>query len=68
MTMLNQPTQIHGGRPLHGQPLFTLRFKNGQLLKHQDSLSLSQFRSDGRLAAVLSEPALPPVKRSTQRD
>ena len=35
--------------------LYTLQFKNGRVLKHQDPLALSQFRSDGRLATVLRE-------------
>lgn len=34
---------------------FTLRFKNGQLLRHQDGLTLAQFRSDGRLASFWPE-------------
>ncbi len=45
---------IRSGPPL-GQQLYTIKFKNGQVLKHQDPFALSQFRSDGRLAAVLRE-------------
>ena len=41
------------------QHLYTLQFKNGQVHKHQDLLALRQFRSDGRLGAVVSEQ--PPV-------
>jgi len=35
---------------------FTLVFKNGQRLLHQDPIALAQFRFDGRLAAVWKEP------------
>ncbi len=37
--------------------LFTLVFRNGQRLLHQDPLAVAQFRSDGRLVAVWREPA-----------
>jgi hypothetical protein len=39
--------------------LFTIVFKNGQRLLHQDPMSLAQFRFDARLAAVLKEPTTP---------
>lgn len=41
--------------PSSPAPRYTLVFKNGQVLRHQDSLDLAQFRSDGRLAKVLCE-------------
>lgn len=34
---------------------WTLVFRDGQLLRHQDGLSLLQYRSDARLAAVHAE-------------
>jgi hypothetical protein len=36
---------------------FTLVFRNGERLLHQDPIALAQFRCDGRLAAVWREPA-----------
>ena len=54
--MASPATQILMSGPPIGQHLYTLKFKNGQVLRHQDLLALSQFRSDGRLADVLSEP------------
>jgi hypothetical protein len=35
---------------------YTLVFRDGALLRHQDGLSLVQYRSDARLAAVHPEP------------
>jgi len=35
---------------------YTLVFRDGLLLRHQDDLSLAQYRSDARLAAVHPEP------------
>ncbi|MCP9773472.1 hypothetical protein KBY66_12745 [Synechococcus sp. Tobar12-5m-g] len=35
---------------------FTLVFKNGERLLHQDPIALAQFRFDGRLASVWREP------------
>ena len=34
---------------------YTLVFRDGQLLRHQDGLSLRQYRADARLAAVHPE-------------
>lgn len=34
---------------------YTLEFRNGELLRHQDPLTLAQFRSDARLARVHPE-------------
>lgn len=34
---------------------YTLEFRNGELLRHQDPLSLAQYRSDARLARVYPE-------------
>jgi hypothetical protein len=36
---------------------YTLVFRNGEILRHQDSLALAQFRSDARLADVRLEAA-----------
>ncbi|PZV00854.1 hypothetical protein [Cyanobium sp. ULC084] len=36
---------------------YTLVFKNGDRLLHQDGIALAQFRFDGRLASVWREPA-----------
>ena len=55
ITMTTPATQPLRISPPRRQHLYTLQFKNGQVLKHQDLLALSQFRSDGRLAAVVSE-------------
>jgi hypothetical protein len=35
---------------------FTLVFRNGELMRHQDPLAVAQFLSDARLAEVRSEP------------
>lgn len=35
---------------------FTLVFRNGELLRHQDPLAVAQYLSDARLAEVHSEP------------
>lgn len=34
---------------------FTLVFKNGELLRHQDHLAVAQYQSDARLALVQPE-------------
>jgi hypothetical protein len=34
---------------------YTLVFRDGQLLRHQDALALAQYRSDARLAEVRPE-------------
>lgn len=36
---------------------YTLEFRNGELLRHQDPLALAQYRSDARLVRV--HPELP---------
>jgi len=38
---------------------FTLVFKNGDRLFHQDPIALAQFRFDGRLASVWRESDAP---------
>ena len=57
------PTPSHSA-PLQPSPAsqpqpqrYTLVFRDGQRLRHQDSLSLLQYRSDARLAAFEPEPA-----------
>ena len=48
--MTAQLIQAHPSKP---QPeRYTLVFRDGQLLRHQDAYSLVQYRSDARLAAV----------------
>jgi hypothetical protein len=37
---------------------YTLVFRDGQLLRHQDALTLVQYRSDARLVEVLVEVAI----------
>jgi hypothetical protein len=34
---------------------FTLVFKNGELLRHQDHLAVAQYKSDARLARIEPE-------------
>jgi hypothetical protein len=34
---------------------YTLEFRNGELLRHQDPLALAQYRSDARLVRVHPE-------------
>lgn len=34
---------------------YTLVFRNGELLRHQDAISLIQYRSDARLLKVVTE-------------
>lgn len=40
---------------------YTLVFRNGDLLRHQDPLAVAQFQSDARLVDVRPEPA--PLRR-----
>ena len=42
-------------RQKHFATRYTLKFKNGQLLRHQSPLILAQFRSDIRLAGFWPE-------------
>lgn len=37
------------------QHRYTLIFRNGELLRHQDPLSLAQYRSDARLLRIEEE-------------
>ena len=54
--MTAQLIQAHPSKP---QPeRYTLVFRDGQLLRHQDAYSLVQYRSDARLAAVRPEPGV----------
>lgn len=53
--MAIEAAQFLGNARYHRQHLYTLKFKNGQILKHQDLLALCQYRCDGRLASYLSE-------------
>jgi hypothetical protein len=53
--MTQSEAQILGSGSSQSRHLYTLKFKNGQIIKHQDSLAFYQFRSDGRLASVISE-------------
>ncbi len=51
--MTAQFVHAHSSKP---QPLrYTLVFRDGQLLRHQDAMSLVQYRSDARLAEVRPE-------------
>ena len=53
--MTAQFLRAHSSNP---QPQrYTLVFRDGQLLRHQDAISLVQYRSDARLAAVRPEVA-----------
>jgi hypothetical protein len=48
--------QFLHAHPSTSQPQrYTLVFRDGQLLRHQDEVSLVQYRSDARLAAVRPE-------------
>jgi hypothetical protein len=48
--------QFLHAHPATPQPQrYTLVFRDGQLLRHQDEFSLVQYRSDARLAAVRPE-------------
>ncbi|MCP9797199.1 hypothetical protein [Cyanobium sp. Lug-B] len=38
---------------------FTLIFRNGELLRHQDTLAVAQYLADARLAEVHTEPPRP---------
>jgi len=56
-------------RQIHSATRYTLKLKNGQLLRHQSPLVLAQFRSDIRLAGfwpesdgLLGQPPLLPSK------
>jgi hypothetical protein len=51
--MAAQFFHAHSSQP---KPLrYTLVFRDGQLLRHQDALTLVQYRSDARLAEVRPE-------------
>jgi hypothetical protein len=45
---------------------FTLVFRNGELLRHQDPLAVAQYLSDARLAEVRSEPSAPAAVRQIE--
>ena len=50
------PAQFFHTHPSTPQPQrYTIVFRDGQLLRHQDEFSLVQYRSDARLAAVRPE-------------
>jgi hypothetical protein len=52
------PAQFLHAHPSKPQPQrYTLVFRDGQLLRHQDEFSLVQYRSEARLAAVRPESA-----------
>ena len=38
------------------QQRYTLVFRNGELLRHQDSLVMAQYRQDARLSRIEVEP------------
>jgi hypothetical protein len=40
-----------------GPQRYTLQFKNGRQLRHQEPITLAQFRSDGRLDTFWLEPS-----------
>lgn len=58
--MAAQFVHAHLSRPLPER--YTLVFRDGQLLRHQDGLSLAQYRADARLAAVHPEPLVTPTE------
>ena len=47
---------IHSRATFPQPQLYTLVFKNGELLRHQDSLSVAQYLADARLHHVKPEP------------
>jgi hypothetical protein len=48
--------QFFHAHPYQTKPQrYTLVFRDGQLLRHQDALTLVQYRSDARLAEVRPE-------------
>lgn len=51
--MTAQVLRSHLSQP--HQSRYTLVFRNGELLRHQDSLSLAQYRSDARVLRVEEE-------------
>ena len=58
--------RIHAG----GAPpeRYTLQFKNGRQLRHQDHITLAQFRSDGRLESYWLEASPPSIQRGSGFD
>ena len=46
---------LHAHSSRNQPQLYTLVFRDGQLLRHQDALTLIQYRSDARLAEVRPE-------------
>ena len=53
--MVAQLIHAHSSQPQPQAQRYTLVFRDGQLLRHQDALTLVQYRSDARLAEVRSE-------------
>jgi|LakMenEpi03Aug12_release.lakeMendotaPanAssembly.Ray.scaffolds.fasta_scaffold4024886_2 hypothetical protein len=45
-----------GRRSAPPQPRYTLLFRNGERLRHQDPLTAAQFCADARLLQVQPEP------------
>jgi hypothetical protein len=60
--MARLPSRLHGGE--NALQRYTLQFKNGRQLRHQEPIALGQFLSDGRLDAYWLEPS-PQAYRST---
>lgn len=53
ITMTAQVLRSHLSQP--HQSRYTLVFRNGELLRHQDPLSLAQYRADARVLRVEEE-------------
>jgi hypothetical protein len=49
-------TRDQGRRTASTQTRYTLLFRNGELLRHQDPLTVAQFCADARLLQVQPEP------------
>lgn len=50
--------------PKSASSLYTIQFKNGDLLRHQSALQLAQFRSDARLSRYWVEFDSPSARPS----
>jgi hypothetical protein len=56
ITTITMTAQFLHAHSSQNQPQrYTLVFRDGQLLRHQDALTLMQYRSDARLAEVRPE-------------
>ena len=61
------PMSLQSSAPRAGVS-YSIRLKNGRVLRHQAPLALAQFQSDIRLAGFWLESSLPPLASDQAAD